>query len=355
MEVKRREGVDELLQAQAHVWSHVCNFISSMSLKCAVQLGIPDIVHNHGHPITLSELAAKLPIASSKTKYVHRLMRLLVHSGFFAVETNGVEEGYVMTPSSKLLLKENTTGLTPFLLMMLDPFLVTPWHFLSAWFQKDEAMPPLQMAHGMNIWDYASRSPELSNPFNEAMASDTRIVMNILVKECGSIFQGLESLADVGGGIGMAAMIISEAFPYVKCTVLDLPHVVASSPKCINVDFVGGDMFQSIPPANAVFLKSILHDWSDEECVEILRRCKEAIPCAEEGGKVIIVDMVVNTKNSNHTIVGTQLFSDMLMMVDAVGKERDELEWHMMFKDAGFSHYKIMPVLGLRSVIEVYP
>ncbi|XP_077212409.1 trans-resveratrol di-O-methyltransferase-like [Tasmannia lanceolata] len=359
MEVSEREEVHELLHAQAHVWSHIFSFISSMSLKCAVQLGIPDIVHNHGHPIAFSDLITALPIASNKTACLRRLMRLLVHSGFFTTENNGVEECYMLTPSSRLLLKDKKMDLTPFLLMILDPLLQKPWQFLSDWFQEDEPIvAPFEMAHGMKLWNYASQYPKLNNFFNKAMASDAQFLMNIVVRECGSIFQGLESLVDVGGGTGMASRVIADAFPNVKCTVFDLPHVVKSSPTCSNVDFIGGDMFESIPPANAILLK-ILHDWSDEECVKILHRCKEAIPCREDGGKVIIVDIVVSNNNNNNKgdqmLTETQLLFDMLMMVLVVGKERDEREWGKIFMDAGFPHYKIMPVLGVRSVIELYP
>jgi len=56
-------------------------------------------------------------------------------------------------------------------------------------------------------------------------------------------------------------MAIAAAFPCLKCTVLDLPHVVAKAPSSSigNVQFVGGDMFESIPPANVVFLKVCRH------------------------------------------------------------------------------------------------
>ncbi|KAK1325042.1 Tabersonine 16-O-methyltransferase [Acorus calamus] len=41
-------------------------------------------------------------------------------------------------------------------------------------------------------------------------------------------------------------------------------------------------MFERVPSADAVMLKWILHDWGDEDCVKILKRCKEAIPKAGE-------------------------------------------------------------------------
>ncbi|PQP92960.1 hypothetical protein Pyn_33736 [Prunus yedoensis var. nudiflora] len=93
----------ELLQAQAHIWNHIFSFINSMSLKCAVQLGIPDVIQKHGQPMTLSELVSALPISPSKADFIPRLMRILVHSGFFAQESlSGGEQGYVLTDASGL-------------------------------------------------------------------------------------------------------------------------------------------------------------------------------------------------------------------------------------------------------------
>jgi hypothetical protein len=130
------------------------------------------------------------------------------------------------------------------------------------------------------------------------------------------------------GGLGRAAATIAAAFPDLKCTVLDLPQVVAKAaadPSAAgtnnNVQYVAGDMFQSIPPADAVFLKWILHDWSDDdECVKILlKNCKQAIPPRAAGGKVIIIDVVVGSADepspeSDVRHVETQVLFDLMIM-----------------------------------------
>ena len=72
-------------------------------------------------------------------------------------------------------------------------------------------------------------------------------------------------------------------------------------------------------------------------------------------GKVIIIDMVREDEKRDDESVETQLFFDMLMMVLVTGKERNEKEWAELIFSAGFSDYKITPVLGLRSLIEIYP
>ncbi|GLT90680.1 hypothetical protein SLE2022_086030 [Rubroshorea leprosula] len=60
------EQYSELLPTQVHAWNHILNFINSMSLKCAIDLGIPDVIHSHGYPMTVSELIAMLQINAKK-------------------------------------------------------------------------------------------------------------------------------------------------------------------------------------------------------------------------------------------------------------------------------------------------
>jgi hypothetical protein len=95
----------------------------------------------------------------------------------------------------------------------------------------------------------------------------------------------------------------------------------------------------------------VLHDWNDEDCVKILAECKKAIP--KSGGKVIIIVDIVIGSPSN-AVLESQVSFDLLMMVITSGKERDEHEWHKIFMDAGFSHYKTRPVLGFMAVTELY-
>lgn len=97
-----------------------------------------------------------------------------------------------------------------------------------------------------------------------------------------------------------------------------------------------------------------MHDWGDDECIKILRNCKKAIPPRDAGGKVIIIDMVVGSKPSDIKHTETQVLYDLhIMCIDGV--ERDEQEWKKIFIASGFEDYKIIPVLGVRSIIQLYP
>lgn len=89
--------------------------------------------------------------------------------------------------------------------------------------------------------------------------------------------------------------------------------------------------------------------------MKTLKKCREAIASKADGGKVIIIDIVINEKKDEHELTEAKLFFDMLMMVVVTGRERTEKEWESLFLEAGFSHYKITPLFGLRSLIEVFP
>ncbi|KAK4858172.1 hypothetical protein QYF36_012200 [Acer negundo] len=57
----------------------------------------------------------------------------------------------------------------------------------------------------------------------------------------------------------------------------DLPHVIQHAPHYPGVEHVGGYMFESVPKGDAIFMKWILHDWSDEHCLKLLKNCYKGL------------------------------------------------------------------------------
>ncbi|CAL4902257.1 unnamed protein product [Urochloa decumbens] len=356
-----------LLDAQRELWHHTLGYIKSMALKAALDLRVADAIHHHGGAATLPQIATRVALEPSKVPCLQRLMRVLTVTGVFTVlghqpadddDGDGDEHvaAYGLTPASRLLLV-GSPSVSPFLALMLDTTFVSPFFGLGTWLQRGK-LPPEQslfeMAHGKKPWDLATRDPAFGSLFNEGMVADSGFVMDIVVRECADVFRGVGSLVDVAGGLGGAAQAISKAFPDVKCSVLDLPHIVADAPAGTDVKYIAGDMFESIPAGNAIFLKWVLHDWGDAECVKILKNCRKAIPSREEGGKVIILDMVVGAGPPDLKHRETQVLFDLFIMF-VNGIERNEQGWKKIIFDAGFSDYKIIPVLGVRSIVEVYP
>ncbi|CAL1352869.1 unnamed protein product [Linum trigynum] len=123
----------ELLDAQPRVWDHCLGYINAMTVQCAVELEIADVVHGYGQPISLGELAAALEISPEKAPFLSRLMRMLVHLGYF-VEEEG-EGRYTVAPLCQFLLKDKPFNARAYIVCMNHPNMVDPWRHMSACFE----------------------------------------------------------------------------------------------------------------------------------------------------------------------------------------------------------------------------
>lgn len=250
-------GQQALLDAQLNLWHNTFAFIKSTALKCALELHIADAIHHHGCTATLHQIATVAKLHPSKLPCLHRLMRVLTVTGFFGVAKNPAEDGdrvYGLTPASRLLI--GSQNLTPTLSLILHNMFVSPFLDLGTWLKHE--LPDLalfKMAHGKGVWDVIIHDATISPLFNAGMIADSLFLMDIAIKECGHVFQGISSLIDVAGGHGAAAQAIAKAFPHIDCSVLDLQHIIANAPADTGLKYIAGDMFESIPQANAVFLK----------------------------------------------------------------------------------------------------
>jgi hypothetical protein len=75
------------------------------------------------------------------------------------------------------------------------------------------------------------------------------------MEKCKGMFNGSESLVDVGGGTGAMAKALAKSFPEMECYVFDLPYVVDGLKGNDNLNYIGRDMFKKIPPTDAILLK----------------------------------------------------------------------------------------------------
>uniref|UniRef100_A0A0E0M544 O-methyltransferase domain-containing protein n=1 Tax=Oryza punctata TaxID=4537 RepID=A0A0E0M544_ORYPU len=318
-------STDDLIQTQIELYHHCFSFIKTTALRAATDLCISDAIHRNGGAATLSDLALNIRLHPTKLSHLRRLMRVLTVSGIFAVEDRNGEAMYTLTRVSRLLLNgggERTHALSQMVRVLANPLAVASHFSIHEWFTVEQAaaMTPFEVAHGCTRWEMIANDAKDGSVFNAAMVEDSRVAMDIILKESCGVFHGISSLVDVGGGHGAAAAAIAMAFPNIKCTVMDLPHIIAEAPATnSNIQFVGGDLFEFIPAADVVLLK-----------VAVGIGSKEIVPKEMQ-----------------------LLFDVFMMYIDGI--EREEHEWKKIFLEAGFSDYKITPVLGARSIIEVYP
>ncbi|EEC84398.1 hypothetical protein OsI_30973 [Oryza sativa Indica Group] len=177
-------------------------------------------------------------------------MRVLTLSGIFTVHDGDGEATYTLTRVSRLLLSdgvERTHGLSQMVRVFVNPVAVASQFSLHEWFTVEQAaaVSLFEVAHGCTRWEMIANDSKDGSMFNAGMVEDSSVAMDIILRKSSNVFRGINSLVDVGGGYGAVAAAVVRAFPDIKCTVLDLPHIVAKAPSNNNIQFVGGDLFSS--------------------------------------------------------------------------------------------------------------
>ncbi|OWM68131.1 hypothetical protein CDL15_Pgr016331 [Punica granatum] len=372
---KELEEANAVMQA----WKYALGFTELAVLKCAIELGVADEIETQGGAATLSQLSAALNCSYTS---LYRIMRFLVHNQVFKAKAVATQEAttYLQTELSRCLLKGGEKSMASFILFESTPIMLAPWHGLSAWVSSNKAAPPpFEATHSQDIWAYTAQNPEHSRLLDEAMACDARLAAAAVIGSCPEVFEGIEVMVDAGGGNGTFVGMMVKALPQIKGINFDLPHVVSIGPHWNGVEHAGGNMFESIPKADATFLLKVLHDWSDSECIQILKKCEEAI--AEDNNddsisdgkqikkkrkKVVIVEAVIDDDYDDEeqdeqgsqlqSWTGVRLGLDMVMMAHTNGgKERTRTEWAHVLNEAGFSSFSIKPTSAVQSIIEAFP
>jgi hypothetical protein len=138
-------------------------------------------------------------------------------------------------------------------------------------------------------------------------------------------------VVDVGGGNGALLSELIRRRPELRGIVLDLPETVRDeSALGDGIEFVAGSFFESVPEGDAYLLSGILHDWPDEDAARILRTIRTAAP---PHARLLINESVIRPGNDPD---GAK-WLDLLMLVLAGGRERDEQQWRELLESAGFS------------------
>lgn len=143
-------------------------------------------------------------------------------------------------------------------------------------------------------------------------------------------------VTDIGGGDGYLLEQILRHAPHLAGVLFDRPAVVDVVRAAGTFDGYAcrlepGDFFAGIPGgADTHLLCSVLHDWTDEQCVTILRNSQCSL---EPGGRLMILEMLLPNDGSWHP----STWSDLGMMVLNGGRERSADEFEALLTKAGFT------------------
>jgi precorrin-6B methylase 2 len=218
---------------------------------------------------------------------------------------------------------------------MLDRRLYPAWSSLTEAVRTNRptSWNPDEQAH---LFD--SEDPELLALFWEAMHS----LSTLTARELGAHLDLSASTAvlDVGGGSGAYDIELCRRYPHLRATVFDLPQVCEIASKKIagagyedRIGVTAGDFLidPELPAGHDVVLLSmIMHDWTPEQDLAILRKCFAALP---PGGRIVISELLVNDEKTGPPAAALMSLN---MLVETVGRNYTAAEYEQWLHATGF-------------------
>ncbi len=200
----------------------------------------------------------------------------------------------------------------------------------------------VEEALGGDLWNFYDRNDDEARMFRAAMTD----VSAPVVREAASAINGADNgfVVDVGGASGTFVAELLKRNPRLTGAVLDLPQAMPGVDEQAarwgvsgRMSGIAGDFFDSIPPADFYLLKYILHDWSDESCIEILSNIRRAM---NPGARVFIVEMMFTDQGISRQAA----LLDMVMLICLTGRERERPEFEKLLRAADLEIIRTEPL-----------
>lgn len=308
----------------------------------AAKLGIAELLRDGSRP--LGEL---VEATGANKQALGRLLTALSTIGICAI----AEGRYALTELGACLDGAATQSLKNWTIFE-GQFLAKSWTELLDSIMTGKTAA--QLLGLENSFDLMARDPEMVGIFNAAMVEGTRLTIPDILRAYD--FSPFAHLMDVGGGSGELLGAIAGQYPHIRGTIFDLPRCAESATGHLTrtglsdrVKFMAGDFFQAIPSiADAIVMKHIIHDWSDERTLAILANCRRAL---SGGGVLLLVERIMPEFPTVSDAHREQTLTDLLMLRGPGGLERTEKKYAWLLRESGFTHTATYPA-GRLSVIE---
>lgn len=301
------------------------------ALYVAADLNIAD--HLAAQPMSIAELAH---VTNTKPESLQRMLYFLeLHDVF---KRQGMH--YYLTDFSQLMCEHSPNSIKSFLLHDDE----TRWNsFGHLSYSVATGNAAFDMLYEQNYFQHLQKNPQLSVRFNDAM-------MTISSQEDAAIATKLafeKVVADIGGGKGQLLHNIISNHAITQAILFDLPEVVKQAD---NIDAaclkIGGSFFDSLSFSADIFvLKRILHDWSDEKALLILKNICNAM---QADSKLYIIEGILDYSEDKKLLAAI----DLALLTIFQGQERTKSELEALIAQAGLEIISLQRLTGVICAIE---
>ncbi len=320
----------------------LAGIVANKALGVVAELDIAE--HLSGGPRGVGELARA---CGADANSLDRILRALVGLGFFRVERDG---RYANNPASELLRAGHGQSMRDFVLFFSSPWV---WElFTHAPFATRTGKSGVVETHGCGFFTYLHRHADIGPRWDRAMASSSRVNAAILAGHFD--FSDYGRVCDLGGGTGTSLCEMLHRNPHLRGVLFEVPIVAERARATIEnaglsdrAEIVGGDFFEHVPGGCDLYsLQAVLHDWNDDECVQILARIREVEPQAS-----VLVLESVRPEHDRYDF--TKLVDVWMLLAVGSGGERSVAQWEALFERAGYAVARRRPLPTLFEAFEL--
>ena len=275
-------------------------------------------------------------------------MQTLAAVGVFAQTTSPARFG--LNALSNWLRSDVPNSLRDFARIRGGELCWDAWRTLHQATKTGEAA--FKLAHDAEFFEYLRQHPADARLFNDGMRSLSSQVHAAVIRAYD--FSRLHTLTDVGGGSGAFVAALLSAHPGLQATLLDRASAIELSGPVLRARgvadrcrCVAGDFFDAVPTGSeAILLSRVVHDFSDQDAVRILRNCHAALP---PGGRLLIVEYVVTDDEDG---IAAKLFDLHMLVYFGAARERSREEFQTLLQESGFTLRGVVRTSASIAVIE---
>ncbi|MEJ3653029.1 methyltransferase [Actinomycetes bacterium KLBMP 9759] len=315
--VGRPQGAPErLLRLMTGAWA-------TQAIKVAAELRLPD--HIAAGVDTVERLAAG---TGADADGLARLLRYLGTLG--VVRRSG--PGYVLTDLGSLLRSDVPGSLHPLALLYGGAF-------YESFGRLDDAVrtgtDSFERVFGAHHFPYFAADPVRADLFDRGMAASAAMFGELATAVD---FSAARTVVDVAGGNGVLLATILRSHQHVRGILFEREHVLDAARATMEdagcadrCTLVAGDFTAEVPPGGDVYVLSrVLHDWDDETCLTILRRCADSMPAH---ATLLVVERLLPEDDSDSLAAAW----DVHMLCNVGGRERTASHFRELLAEAGFT------------------